>query len=101
MIKYIKRIVNNWISRTVTGSLINNETKTIIVPEGYTLIVQGRIHIKSTDHVIIESGKGIDENGMIQGIWFNPELDSSGNPIRLDGITIQGDQHGGKHRSIK
>lgn len=100
MIAKIKEVFKAWLG-IPSQELVNEETKTIFVPEGYSVVYQGDLHIRATGHIIFESGKTIDENGLMRGIWLNPDLDENGKPICYEPIVIEGDQHGDEHRRIE
>lgn len=99
ILEKIKSSIIGWFMKD--HPIIDVKSKTILVPDGYSLVVQGNLHIKSTGHMILESGKTLDENGLVHGIWLNPDFDNNGNLISYDPPVIEGNSHGCQHRSIE
>ena len=101
MISKIKKSFISWLG-IPNQDIINQETKTIMIPEGYTVLFQGNLHIQTTGHLILESGKTVDENGLMRGIWLNPDFDHNGNLVCLDTEIIdEGGEHDHQHRRIE
>lgn len=65
------------------GLLLDLHSNRIVVSGDLNLHTTGTMRLSSDEHVIFESGGGLDERGEVQGIWLNPVVDENGSPIEV------------------
>ncbi len=65
------------------GVMLDLASNQVIVEGDFSLHSTGNIRLSSDEHVIVESGRGFDDRGEVQGIWLNPVYDDSGQPIEV------------------
>lgn len=67
------------------GVVFDLEKRTLILPPDYRIEAQGNLSIGAQEHLMFFSGRDPESrDGYLNSIWFNPELDHEGRPLKDD-----------------